>query len=104
MQISVDALAADPEIAILDVRTPAEWSAGHIARAISAPLTQIREVFPRLDPERMVAVHCQGGYRSTIACGLLEAHGFKSVLNVLGGFDSWTASHLPVTLDEAQLV
>ena len=46
---------------------------------------------------------CQAGYRSTIACSLLEASGFESVLNVLGGFDSWTATHLPVTLDEAQL-
>jgi rhodanese-related sulfurtransferase len=35
---------------------------------------------------------------------LLEANGFESVLNVLGGFDSWTTSHLPVTLDEARLV
>jgi hydroxyacylglutathione hydrolase len=103
-QISVDELARDPAIAILDVRTPAEWNAGHIAGAVSAPLAQLREALPRLDPKWPIAVHCKGGYRSAIACGLLEGSGFESVLNVLGGFDSWTASHLPVTLDETQLV
>jgi glyoxylase-like metal-dependent hydrolase (beta-lactamase superfamily II)/rhodanese-related sulfurtransferase len=103
-QITTEELAADSSIAILDVRTPAEWSAGRIARAISAPLAQLRETLPKLDPKQTIAVHCQAGYRSTIACSLLEASGFESILNVLGGFDSWTASHRPVTHDQAKLV
>ena len=103
-QISADELANDPTLAILDVRTPTEWSAGRVAGATSAPLATLREALPNLDPKQTVAVYCKGGYRSTIACSLLEANGFESVLNVLGGFDSWSASHLPVTLDETHLV
>jgi glyoxylase-like metal-dependent hydrolase (beta-lactamase superfamily II)/rhodanese-related sulfurtransferase len=102
-QISADELAGDPTLAIVDVRTPIEWSAGHVAGATSAPLAQLRETIPNLDPKQTVAVYCKGGYRSTIACSLFAANGFESVLNVLGGFDSWTASHLPVTLDKAHL-
>lgn len=103
-QISADELANGAPLSIVDVRTPAEWSLGHIASATSAPLARLRETLPNLDSKRTIAVYCKGGYRSTIACSLLEANGFESVLNVLGGFDSWSASHLPITLDEAHLV
>ena len=32
-----------------------------------------------------VAIHCAGGYRSSIACGLLERAGYDNVINVIGG-------------------
>jgi rhodanese-related sulfurtransferase len=41
-------------------------------------------------------VYCAGGYRSSIAASLLRAHGFARVADVLGGFDGWRASGLPV--------
>ena len=103
-QISAGELARDPTLSIVDVRTPVEWSAGHLTRATSAPLTELRETLLNLDPKQTLAVYCKGGYRSVIACSLLAASGFESVLNVLGGFDSWTASHLPVAIDEPHLV
>jgi hydroxyacylglutathione hydrolase len=34
-------------------------------------------------------VICAGGQRSTIACSILQKHGFKQLLNVLGGMDTW---------------
>ena len=71
------------------------WSAGHVAGAVSAPLDRLREALPKLDPKGIIAVYCQSGYRSTIACSLLGAKGFESVVNVLGGLDSWTASIFP---------
>jgi hydroxyacylglutathione hydrolase len=103
-QISVTELANDSSLALLDVRTPAEWNDGHLIGAIHAPLDRLRESLLELDPKRTVAVYCKGGYRSIIASSLLQARGFESVLNVLGGFDSWTASNLAVTRDEVQLV
>jgi hydroxyacylglutathione hydrolase len=50
----------------------------------------------QLDPERTVAVHCKGGYRSAIAASLLRRAGFRQVVNVSGGFDAWKAAGLPV--------
>src|ERR1039457_1149194 len=38
------------------------------------------------------AVHCKSGYRSAIACSLLQAHGFGRVMNVRGGLDAWIVS------------
>jgi hydroxyacylglutathione hydrolase len=46
-----------------------------------------------------VAVHCKSGYRSMIACSLLQRAGHRHVINVTGGFDAWQEAHLPVATD-----
>ena len=38
--------------------------------------------------EATIAVHCKSGYRSMIACSLLQRAGYD-VVNVIGGFDAW---------------
>jgi rhodanese-related sulfurtransferase len=86
--------AADLQIA--DVRRPAEWEEGHIAGALLLPLNQIATAMRQLDPDRSIAVHCKGGYRSAIAASLLRRAGFRNVVNVTGGFDAWRAAGLPV--------
>jgi hydroxyacylglutathione hydrolase len=48
-----------------------------------------------LDRAQPVVVHCKSGYRSMIACSLLERGGYSEVINVVGGFDAWHASGLP---------
>jgi hydroxyacylglutathione hydrolase len=40
-------------------------------------------------------VYCQGGYRSSIACSILERAGFAHVINLIGGFEAWKAADLP---------
>ena len=86
--------AADLQIA--DVRRPAEWEEGHIAGALLLPLNQIATAMRQLDPDRSIAVHCKGGYRSAIAASLLRRAGCRQVVNVTGGFDAWKAAGLPV--------
>ena len=88
-------MADDPGLCVVDVRRRAEWDQGHIAGARFHPLDQLRGRLDGLDPQRLTAVHCKSGYRSTIACSLLEAHGFDRLMNVQGGFDAWTAAGLP---------
>lgn len=95
-QIEVLDLNADSKIRILDVRRQNEWQGGHIERAVLSPLDQLRSNLASLDPAQPLAVHCKGGYRSLIACSLLEANGFQNVINVLGGFDAWAGAGLPV--------
>lgn len=89
-------LDSDPELVVLDVRRPSEWQDGHLARAKHTPLDRMREYLPDLNPSTRTAVYCKGGYRSTIACSLLQASGFENVVNVLGGFDAWAAANLPM--------
>ena len=81
---------------IFDVRRPAEWSAGRIPGAELKPLDQLRSSLESLGRDLPVAVCCKGGYRSTIACSLLESAGFTEVFNVVGGFDAWVGAGLPV--------
>jgi len=45
-------------------------------------------------------VHCKGGYRSMIACSLLQRAGFQNVVNVTGGFDAWQQARLPLVTDK----
>jgi len=80
---------------VLDVRREGEWQAGHIAEAQWRALDTFPHGLPAVDKARPVAVHCKSGYRSMIACGLLERAGHRNVFNVAGGFDAWLAAKLP---------
>jgi len=82
-------------VRVLDVRRDGEWQAGHIAQAQSRALDTFPQGLPALDGGPPVAVHCKSGYRSMIACSLLERAGYRNVINVVGGFDAWHAAGLP---------
>ncbi len=88
---------------ILDVRNPGEWRDGHIDGAQHHALNSLEHSLTELDPEGNYAVHCKGGYRSSIACSILQARGFRSVVNLAGGFDAWLAAGFPKT-EETQTV
>lgn len=87
------------KLQVLDVRREGEWQAGHLADASWHALDYFRAEAPELDPDTPVAVHCKSGYRSMIACSLLERAGFKNVSNVVGGFDAWQQAGLPVVAE-----
>ncbi len=84
------------KIRVLDVRREPEWMAGHIDGADWWPLDRFRVSPPEVDLNLPLAVHCQSGYRSMIACSLLQRAGFKNVVNVSGGFAAWQQAQLPV--------
>ena len=81
---------------VLDVRREGEWQAGHIAEASWFPLDRFKVSVPEVDTVRPLAVHCQSGYRSMIACSLLRRAGMQDVINVTGGFDAWKNAGLQV--------
>jgi rhodanese-related sulfurtransferase len=86
---------------VLDVRREPEWNAAHIEHAAWWPLDNFKISPPEIDRDRPMAVHCKGGYRSMIACSLLQRAGFKNVTNVVGGFDAWQEAKLPVQSEAA---
>jgi hydroxyacylglutathione hydrolase len=87
-------------IDILDVRREGEWQAGHIADVPCCALDSFAQRLPAIDRERPVAVHCKSGYRSLIACSLLERAGHRNVINVAGGFDAWHGAGLPEVAEQ----
>jgi hydroxyacylglutathione hydrolase len=82
--------------AVLDVRSRAEWEAGHVPGAEHVPLGSLPGQLDRLPAGRPLVVHCQGGGRSAIAASLLAAAGVTEVVNMSGGFTEWSAAGLPV--------
>jgi glyoxylase-like metal-dependent hydrolase (beta-lactamase superfamily II)/rhodanese-related sulfurtransferase len=94
-QISVaelnELIASRPDLQVLDVRRPGEYESGHAPRAATAPLSSLNESLPRLklDPAKMTAVICAGGYRSSAATSILQPRGFQNLLNVTGGTSAW---------------
>jgi hydroxyacylglutathione hydrolase len=102
-QISVEALREKlrgGRLQVLDVRREPEWEAGHIEGAGWWPLDNFKVAPPEIDRDVPIAVHCKGGYRSMIACGLLQRAGFRNVTNVVGGFDAWQQAKLPVATEK----
>lgn len=95
-----DRLQADA-IQVLDVRRESEWQAGHVEGAAWWPLDNFKVSPPEIDRDRPIAVHCKSGYRSMIACSLLQRAGFRNVTNVIGGFDAWQQAKLPVETETA---
>ncbi|MBI3478067.1 MAG: MBL fold metallo-hydrolase [Acidobacteria bacterium] len=83
------------EVQVLDVRRANEWQAGHIEQAANLALDDFPHGLPEVQDSQPLAVHCKGGYRSMIACSLLERAGHHNVLNVVGGYDAWHAAGLP---------
>ena len=106
-QVTVEDLARlmrerKDDIQVLDVRRQGEWEEGHIESALLKPLNQLARMLDELDASRPIAVHCKGGYRSSIATSLLRRAGFRQVMNVTGGFDAWKSGGLPVATPDPQ--
>ncbi|MGA9353809.1 MAG: rhodanese-like domain-containing protein [Terriglobales bacterium] len=88
------------DLVVLDVRREGEWHAGHIADAKWHALDTFPRGLPQVDNKKTIAIHCKSGYRSIIACSLLERAGHRNVINVTGGFDAWHAANLPEVTTE----
>jgi rhodanese-related sulfurtransferase len=95
-QISVEDLRREMDhLQVVDVRREPEFAGGHIEGAKLMPLHKLESLVSTLDHDRPIAVHCKGGYRSAVACSLIQRAGYNEVMNVMGGFDAWLACGLP---------
>ena len=75
---------------ILDVRTPEEYAAGHIAGAILIPDYEIREKAESIltDKDQLILVYCRSGRRSKNAANELATLGYTNVKE-FGGINDW---------------
>ena len=67
------------EFVLLDVRRRSEWDAARIGAAVHIPLHDLPGRLGEIGPGQ-VWVHCQSGYRASIAAGMLDAAGRDVVL------------------------
>jgi hydroxyacylglutathione hydrolase len=76
-------------IAVLDVRERAEVAVGAMENSVRIPLGQLQDQTAELDRNKLLVVHCKGGYRSSIATSILRRAGFRDIANLTGGFEAW---------------
>jgi len=97
-------LTADPALAVLDVRTPVEFAAVHVAQAQNIPLDALRPGALPLPKDRPVYLLCQRGGRATKAAEQLAQAGFTNPIVVEGGTESWSNAGLPVEKSGASVI
>ena len=81
------------EYIILDVRTPEECAQGIVAGAyqinfLDQPTFALE--IEKLDKEKKYLIYCRSGNRSGQACTMMDAIGFDSTSNLVGGMLEWT--------------
>jgi rhodanese-related sulfurtransferase len=82
--------AAEPELLLLDVRTPEEYfMLGHIPGARLLPIYELPGQLSGLNPEQKTVVICEHGVRSSDASHYLVHHGFKHIYNLSAGMAEW---------------
>ncbi len=90
-------------VTIVDVRGETEWRSGHLPGARHIPLGYLTDRLTEIPREGTVVLQCQSGSRSHIAASLLQARGYRNVVNLLGGFAAWERNGYPVEFPEAEV-
>ena len=93
--VAEELASAGPPL-LLDVRNPREWAAKHIQGSLNVPLNRLQERIAEIPRDRRIAVHCAGGYRSSIAASILQQYGITNLTEMAGGLAAWEAARLPV--------
>src|SRR5437899_6117949 len=93
-----DKLRANTNNIILDVRTPEEFAAGHIAGAknIDINTPDFEKKITELDKSKTYLVHCAAGGRSARACNKMSKLDFTNCYNLVGGMHAWERAGKPV--------
>lgn len=94
--VVAEELAGDDALMVLDVRNSEEWKAAHIPGSVNIPLNHMQARMAEVPRGRRIAVHCAGGYRSSIAASILLQHGITNLIEMAGGLAAWEAAKLPL--------
>jgi hydroxyacylglutathione hydrolase len=76
------------KVNILDVRKASEYNSEHIEEALNAPLDFVNNSMTMVNKDKTYYVHCAGGYRSMTFISILQARGYRNLINVEGGFSA----------------
>ena len=87
----IQANAGKTDFVILDVRTPAEFTAGHLSGAIMIDFnaSNFKDEVDKLDKNKQYLVYCRTSNRSGQAVAIMKGLGFKEVYDMDGGIVAW---------------
>jgi rhodanese-related sulfurtransferase len=77
---------------VLDVRTPQEFSLGHLPNAVNIPVDELRGRLEEIPRDREVVAYCQVGQRGYLATRILRQVGY-SASNISGGYKTYKLFH-----------
>ena len=88
---------------LVDVRSPAEFRAGHIPGAVSLPVDELASTDPVAansgipdDRDAPLVLTCLSGLRAERAAQLLAGHGYRNLAVLDGGTEGWRTAALPM--------
>jgi rhodanese-related sulfurtransferase len=86
-------LSGEENFVLLDIRTEAEYEAGHIQGAQWFPRGKLEYYIQDLieDPDSRIVLYCRTGGRSALATLTLQDMGYTNVVDLDGGFKEWVA-------------
>jgi phage shock protein E len=90
--------SAEPGTVVVDVRTPAEFAAGHVDGAVNIDVESgnFASEIATLPKDTTYAVYCRSGRRSTLATDQMAEAGFTSLVNLEGGVADLQAAGAPI--------
>jgi rhodanese-related sulfurtransferase len=90
-------IEAKADMLILDVRTPGEYSEGHIPGAYSIDHLEIESRIKEIEAyrDKPVVVYCYSGVRAGMVESYLVEHGFTKVQHLEGDWSAWKANGQP---------
>ena len=85
-------------LVVLDVRTPGEFSEGHIGDAVNIDFYEasFRSDLDGLDKDLPYALYCRSGNRSGQALTMMRELGFTDVRELSGGIVAWLEAGQPI--------
>ncbi len=95
---AAELLAKQPDLGIIDVRTPQEFAQGHLKGAINVNFKapDFDQKLAKLDKTKPYLLHCRSGHRSGNALRHFRALGFRKIYHMNKGMNDWLANGLPV--------
>ncbi len=91
-------LKENKKVIVLDVRTPEEFAAGHIAGAtnVNFRASDFRQKLESLPKDKAYLVHCASGGRSSKARDMMKGLNFQQIYHLDGGITAWEKAGNPV--------
>ena len=79
------------DMMILDIRTPEEYTSGHIPASINIDYKaeNFESELKKLDRSKSYLMHCRSGRRSTAALDIFSKLGFEHIIHIEDGILGW---------------